>query len=79
MVDAATARLVLTALADALPPEGNDVVTRIDIHRGWGDVIQIRIHSRLARDAELAGSFRRAVAAKLEARHRIEIVWASTA
>src|ERR1035441_575940 len=33
---------VLTAVAQVLPDEGPDHLTRLDIRRGWGDVLNVR-------------------------------------
>jgi len=34
---------VLQALADAHPDGGDFAVTRVDIHRGWGGVVNVTI------------------------------------
>lgn len=79
VVDAATTRKVLEALARAIPDTGEDVVTRVDIRSGWAGAVHVRVHSLLSRDAndELGRRLRRAVAEAVQARHSVEIVWAS--
>lgn len=44
MVDAHLSRRVLQAIADAHPQEGNFAVRRVEIQRGWGDLIHVTIH-----------------------------------
>lgn len=79
MVAASTARRVLQALASVLPDDGADLVTRVDIHDGWGGAIHVRVHTGLdrARHKELATQIRQAVGRELNVRHRVELVWAA--
>lgn len=44
VVDAHISRRVLQAIADAHPREGSFTVRRVDIQRGWGDLIHVTIH-----------------------------------
>lgn len=41
---------VLRALADAHPEGGRFVVTKVEIHRGWGDLINVTIFAGPDRD-----------------------------
>lgn len=43
MVEAKVSKQVLQALADAHPEGGRFVVTKVEIHRGWGDLINVTI------------------------------------
>ena len=43
MVGAIVTKRVLQALADAHPDGGDFSVTRVDIHRGWGDIVYVTI------------------------------------
>jgi hypothetical protein len=45
MVDVDVTRSLLLGLADALPDEGHNLITRIDIRKGWGNAISVRIHA----------------------------------
>ncbi|MDA8310477.1 MAG: hypothetical protein M0Z46_07665 [Actinomycetota bacterium] len=79
VVAAATTRRVLEALAQALPEDGEDLVTRVDIRNGWAGAVHVRVHSLLSRAAgeELGERVRRAVADAVSSRHTVEIVWSS--
>jgi hypothetical protein len=43
VVDAKVSKEVLRALADAHPDGGSFVVTKVEIHRGWGDLVNVTI------------------------------------
>jgi len=43
VVGAPITKRVLQALADAHPEGGEFAVTRVDIHRGWGGVVNVTI------------------------------------
>jgi hypothetical protein len=43
VVDAQVSKEVLRALADAHPDGGSFVVTKVEIHRGWGDLVNVTI------------------------------------
>ena len=43
MVEAKLTKEVLQALADAHPEGGSFVVTKVEIHRGWGDLVNVTI------------------------------------
>ncbi len=45
VVEAGMVKRVLQAVADAHPPEGTFAVTRVDISRGWGDLVNVTIHA----------------------------------
>ncbi len=62
MVEAKVSKEVLRAVADAHPDGGSFVVTKVEIHRGWGDLVNVTIfagtnpggtvrHGRDVRDA----------------------------
>ncbi len=45
MVTPALSKQILQALVDALPEDGpNNLVSRIELRRGWGDAINIDIY-----------------------------------
>ena len=72
-------RSVLVELAEALPAEGQNVLTGIDMRTGWGDIIFVTIRSDLSplysRD-DVGNRYKLAVAAALgAARHQIEVRW----
>ena len=70
---------VLTAVPQVLPDEGPDHLTRLDIRRGWGDVLNVRIHTTMSRSTagrEFAAKLREAIDDALgDERHAVEIVW----
>jgi len=74
-----TTRGVLLALAQALPDEGSDLVTRLEIHDGWGGAVHVRIQTQVPRSAagrELETRLRAAVGTALgQRRHRVEMRW----
>ena len=75
------ARRVLQALAAALPDEGNDVLTGVEIRDSWGSAVLVRIHTLHDRSPDglmLANDLRAAAEEALEGhRHRVEIAWGS--
>ena len=45
MVTSVMTKRILYALADAIPLDApTNTITRLDIHRGWGNSIQIDVH-----------------------------------
>ena len=44
-MEAKLVKRVLEAVADAHPEEGSFAITRVDISRGWGDLINVTLHS----------------------------------
>jgi hypothetical protein len=45
MVGTGVTKRVLIGLANALPEEGYNFITRIEIGRGWGDAILVTIYA----------------------------------
>jgi hypothetical protein len=43
VVEAKVSKEVLRALADAHPDDGSFVVSKVEIHRGWGDLVNVTI------------------------------------
>jgi hypothetical protein len=72
-------RRVLLELSEALPAEGQNVLTGIDMRTGWGDIIFVTVRSDISplhgRD-DVGNRYKMAVAAALgAARHHIEVTW----
>ncbi len=72
-------RRVLVELSEALPAEGQNVLTGIDMRTGWGDTIFVTVRSDISpfhgRD-DIGNGYKMAVAAALgAARHHIEVKW----
>ena len=71
---------VQAALTQALSGAGFDLVTQVDVRRGWGDIYFVTIHTGLARaDAspDLRPTIQEVVATVLDGRrHHVEIRWA---
>jgi hypothetical protein len=63
VVDAGIVKRVLQAVADAHPDEGAFAVTRLDISRGWGNLVNVTIYAAVnpARSAGHARAIRDAV------------------
>jgi hypothetical protein len=78
-VGAGAVRRVLDALGQVLPEEGYGHLTGLDIRKGWGNVLKIRLYTPLSqtKDGEEFGArVRRVVDDALGAeRHVVEIVW----
>jgi hypothetical protein len=72
-------RRVLSAIAQVLPDDDHHYLTKVDIRRGWGDVLNVRLHTTMTRTEggrELGQKLRDAVGEALEhERHLVEIVW----
>lgn len=81
MVNTRTVRGILRALAEALPEEGEDILTGLEIRDAWGDAVLVRLHTRATRSPatdQLAERLRMAVLGEVgDLRHRVEIVWGS--
>lgn len=79
VVAASTTRAVLQAVAQVMPDDGEDVVTRVDIRSGWAGAVHVRVHSRIRRSAgdELGPRLRRLLDEVHHGRHTVEIVWGS--
>lgn len=81
MVAAHITRRILEEVARALPEDGHDIVTGLEIRDIWGEAILVRLHTAALRSSGLAD-----VAAHLQAavhralgdrRCRVEIAWGS--
>ena len=72
---------VAGALSAVLPDNGFKLVDEVDVHRGWGDVYFVMVHSGLRyEDAhpKLSRMVHTVVDSVLpDVRHRVRIVWAS--
>jgi hypothetical protein len=70
---------VLSAIAQVLPDDGRDYLTKVDIRRGWGDVLNVQLHTAMPCSEvgrELGEKLRDAVGEALrDERHVVEIVW----
>jgi hypothetical protein len=73
---------VVSAIAQVLPDDGRDYLTKLDIRRGWGNVLNVRLHTTLPPSEagrELGDQLRAAIAEALQdERHHVEIVWGTT-
>jgi hypothetical protein len=74
-------RRVLHALATALPEEGHDLLTGVEIRDVWGGAVLVRLHTAHERSVGVqpkVEDLRRAVQLALEGhRHRVEVAWTS--
>jgi hypothetical protein len=72
-------RRVLAALAQVLPDDGCNHLTRLDFHHGWGDTLNVRLHTTMPPSEigrELGAKLREAVDnALIGQRHTVDIVW----
>ena len=79
MVSAATTRRVLEALVGALPDEGDDLVTGVRIHEGWGATMQVAVHTALSPASPpwraLADRISEGMASAVPRRHQVRLVW----
>jgi hypothetical protein len=70
---------VLGAVTEALPDDDNNHLSRLDMHYGWGSVLNIRLYPTMPHSAagrEFGANLRGAVDDALgENRHSVEIVW----
>ena len=69
---------VLLGLAEALPQDGYNVLTGIDMRTGWGDTIFVTIRSGIPPESrdEVGSRYRMAVAGALgPARHHFHVQW----
>ena len=55
MGEAHLSKRVLQAIADAHPENGDFAVRRVDISRGWGDLVNVTIHAEPDRSGPPAG------------------------
>lgn len=69
---------VLSAIAHVVPDDGHTYVTKLDIRRGWGNILYIRLHTTVPHSAgrEFGDRLRNAIGEALgDERHSVEIVW----
>jgi RNA binding exosome subunit len=70
---------VLSAIAQVLPDDGHNYLTKVDIRRGWGDVLNVQLHTTMSRTEggrALGEKLRDAIDEALrDERHVVEIVW----
>ena len=71
---------VLLNLSEALQDEDVNLLGDLDVHKGWGDVIYVTIHSRISPSFEhrnrLRALFESAVDDALDPdRHLVDIKW----
>jgi hypothetical protein len=70
---------VLSAIAQVLPDDGHNYLTKLDIRRGWGDVLHVRLHTTVPPSAagrEFGDRLRDAIGQALgDERHSVVIVW----
>lgn len=73
---------VLSAIAEVLPDDGHNYLTKVDIRRGWGDVLNVQLHTTMPRTEggrELGEKLRDAIDKALrDERHLVEIVWGAS-
>ena len=73
---------VLSAIAEVLPDDGHNYLTKVDIRRGWGDVLNVQLHATMPRtedERELGEKLRAAIDEALrDERHLVEIVWGAS-
>jgi hypothetical protein len=79
MVAAGTSKRVFQAVANALHEDGPSLVSALKLRSGWGDVVDVRIHTPLSlRQREELAPVETAIdEALVGRRHRVEIVWES--
>ena len=73
---------VLSAIAQVLPDDGHHYLTKVDIRRGWGDILNVQLHTTMPRTEsgrEFGQKLREAIDEALrDERHFVEIVWGAT-
>ena len=78
-VESEQAKRLLLAIAEALPEHGPSHVRSIEFRHGWGDILNVRLHTPLAPTPEgrsIAAQLKAAVSDVLaDQRHAVEIVW----
>jgi hypothetical protein len=81
VVAASEGKQVLQAVAGSLPDDGENVLTKLELYEGWGDILVVRLHvADRAGDRGLAKRVRESVTDAVgERRHQVEIVWCSAA
>ena len=72
-------RRVLLELAEALPLEGQNVLTGVDMRTGWGDTIFVTVRSGIRQHEnrqEVENRYKMAVVVALgDVRHQIQVKW----
>jgi hypothetical protein len=70
---------VFSAIAQVLPDDGCHYLTKVAIRRGWGDVLNVQLHTTMPRTETgraLGERIRDAIDEALrDERHFVEIVW----
>ncbi len=70
---------VLSAIAQVLPDDGHHYLTKVDVRRGWGDVLNVQLYTTMPRTEDGRGigeKLRDAIDEALrDERHFVEIVW----
>jgi hypothetical protein len=67
---------ILEAIAEVLPDDGHHHISRLDVRRGWGNILNIRIHATTTAGEGLKVKLREAIEKAVgDQRHSIEIVW----
>jgi RNA binding exosome subunit len=73
---------VLSAIAQALPDDGHNFLTKLVIRRGWGNVLNIQLHTTMPQSEvgrEFGEQLRDAIDEVLrDERHLVEIVWGAS-
>jgi hypothetical protein len=74
---------ILSAIARVLPDDGHHYLTEVDIRPGWGNILNVHLHTTMPHtDAgrEFGKKLRDAIAEALDGeRHVVEIVWGASA
>ena len=74
---------VFAALAGVMPDDDHNYLTRAEIRHGWGNILNIRLHTTIPRSAEgreFGDRLRGAIDDALgDQRHSVEIVWEAPA
>jgi hypothetical protein len=72
-------RRVLLGLAEALPLQGHNILTGVEMRTGWGDTIFVTVRSGVTPQEnrqEVETRYKMAVVAALgDARHHIQVKW----
>jgi hypothetical protein len=74
-----TTKRVFHALANAVPEDGWSAISALNLRRGWGNVVDVRVHTPLSlgQREEMAPLQLAIEVALAEYRHRVEIIWES--
>jgi hypothetical protein len=76
---AGVTKCALSVIAEVLPDDGHGHLTKIDIRRGWGNVLNIRLHTTMPRTEagqRFGDQLRNAMSQALgDERLSVEIVW----